>query len=788
MLIISLPACAQYQLKGKVMEASNQPAAYATLALMSPKDSSIVKGGLSDETGNFIFEGLTSGDYMLTVQYVGYKTRWLPVVSLGDASPSLELGEILLESKIENLQEVTITGQKSLVENLGDKMVLNVANSVIAKGNKVDDLLKYAPMVSMSPAGIKVGSKDNVLILIDGRQTSKGSLDNFLQSFSAEQILKIEVISNPSAKYDASFGAVVNIITKKSLERGINGRAGIIFSQGKYARSNPDLSLNFRSARWSVFTTVNGRLNNVGSDEATLRKYQQGNMEGKSFSFFKTYDLSTFSGIDYFAGANHTLGLRFNSGWQKTDTKTDGTTYFKSSLARTDSVLLLKRLENDRTENYDANFYYTGKLDRKGKEISVNLTRSYFDRSNTQNLNYRYMNSELAAIRLPQNLRIRNPKDEQNLIAKADLSLPTKSGGWQYGFQLTTLSNNNSLTQQNQLPTGEYTVDTSFTNQGKYKERSYAGYMGFNTKLKSGWALQTALRYEWTHQELLTSNLKRTYSGLFPSLSLNKSFKSNRSFRVSYTRKIQRPTLSTLVPYRYQLDPYLISEGNPLVKPSFAHTLDANFTTGGLTLFANFTNTHNAILNTVFFDPASKIYTVSFTNLKRMQSQYLGLSWGRELRKWWSLNWNAGVRASQTNSPVGEFAGGNLTGAGFQTNVNNILTLPNGYKAELLLVYESASRNTINKSKQIFFSFISFNKALGQSANVKVIFRDVFHTQLYRYVVSYGNVSSSNQYYNDNQRIQVALTYSFGKKTVKQARDKGLGNDAEKGRMGGGVK
>ncbi|WP_159475152.1 TonB-dependent receptor domain-containing protein [Dyadobacter sp. 3J3] len=787
LLIGTLPAAAQYPVSGKVIEKDHGSAvAYAVIVLASPQDSSVIKGGLTDESGNFVLDNVATGQYLLNVQVVGYKTKWLPVFSI--ALLPVVLGEIKMEAKVENLQEVTVTGHRSLVENMGDRMVLNVANSVIAKGNKVEDLLKYAPMISMSPNGIRVGNKDNVLILIDGRQTGKSSLDNFLQSFSAEQVLKIEIISNPSAKYDASFGAVVNIITKKSLENGLNGRAGFIFSQGSYARSNPDISLNFRSNRWSIFTTLNGRLNHVGSDESTLRKYQMGDMDGKSFSFYKTYDLSTFSGIDYAPIANHTIGLRLNTGSQTNDTRTDGTIYFRSYPAQTDSVLFLHRTENDRTKNYDVNLNYTGKLDALGKELSVNVTRSFFDRSNTQNLNYRYTDSELIPLRSQQNLRIRNPKDEKNMILKADLSLPLKNGGWQYGFQLTTLSNDNQLTQENQQASGEFILNPAFSNRGKYKEQSYAGYGGFNTRLKSGWALQTGLRYEWTHQELISANLKRSYAGFFPSIGINKSFNSDRSFRLSYTRKISRPTLSTLVPYRYQLDPYLISQGNPLVKPAFAHTLDANFTTGGITFLANLTTTHNSILNTVFFDQDTKIYTVSFTNLNRVQSEYLGISWGKEMRRWWSLNWNGGIRASQTDSPVGGFAAGKLTGTGLHTYVNNIFALPKGYKAELLLVYESASRNTINKSKQIFFSFLSFNKSINKNGNVKVIFKDVFHTQLYRYVVSYGNVSSSNQYYNDNQRIQIAFTQSFGKTTVKQAREKSLGNDIEKGRMGGGVK
>ncbi|QDK82544.1 TonB-dependent receptor [Spirosoma sp. KCTC 42546] len=787
-LWICLPSLAQFQLQGTAVETLHQPAPYTTIRLASATDSSTIKGAVTDEKGFFRIDNLAAGTYLLHVQSVGHQATWLPVFSLNETNPTKDFGVITLNEKTEKLAEITVKGQRSLVENQGDRMVLTVANSVIAKGNKVEDLLNYAPLVSKTPLGIKVGNKSNVLMLVDGRQMGQGALDNFLQNFSAEDILKIDVIPNPSAKYDASFGAVINIITKKSLERGINGRLSTTYSQGHNGRFNPNGSLNLRSPKWNVFTTLNGRLDQVGSEEATERAYQGGSMSGQAFSAYKTKGFSTFSGVEFFPNLNHALGIRFNSNAQTVRSTTDGTTAFRSHFVGEDSLLLLSRLETDYTRNYDANINYTGKLDSTGKELSVNLTKSFFDRSNTQYLGYQYQNADGSSIRPPSRARIQNPKTEENLILKADLTLPTKGGRWESGFQLTAISNDNLVTQENEASSGVYVLDSNFSNSGKYSENSFAGYASYSTKFRPGWSVQTGLRYERTHQELVSSNLSRIYSGFFPSLSLSKTLHNGPKFSFSYARKIARPSLSALVPYRWQSDPYLISVGNPGLKPSFAHTLDANVTLGGLTLSINYSNTQDAILNTVFFDPDTRIYTVSFTNLARLHSEFVGLTWGHDWYKWWSMNWNLGLRGSQTDSPIGQYDAGKLTGYGLQTYINNVFSLPKSYKAELLLVYESPNRSTINQSKALFFTFISLNKSLFTDGNIKLIFRDVFHSQLYRYVVSYGNVSSSNQYYNDNQRIQVAFTYNFGKRTVKPAKDRSLGNDAEKNRMGGGVR
>ncbi|QMW04975.1 TonB-dependent receptor [Spirosoma foliorum] len=423
---IYLPGLAQFQLQGTLIDTGHQPVPYATIRLAWAKDSSTIKGAVANEKGFFRLDNLAAGTYLLQLQSVGHQARWLPAFSLNETNPTADFGVITLNEKTESLAQITVKGQRSLVENQGDRMVLSVANSVIAKGNKVEDLLNYAPLVSKTPLGIKVANKSNVLILVDGRQMGQGALDNFLQNFSAEDILKIEVIPNPSAKYDASFGAVINIITLKSLERGLNGRLSTTYSQGHYGRFSPNGSLNLRSAKWNVFTTLTGRLDEVGSEEATVRTYQAGSMAGQAFSLYKTKGFSTFSGIDYFPSLNHVLGLRVNSSTQTIRSITDGTTAFRRSTGGVDSVLLLNRLETDNTRNYDVNINYTGKLDSVGKELSVNLTKSFFDRSNTQYLTYQYQHVDRSSLRSSSRARIQNPKTEENLIGKADLTVPLK--------------------------------------------------------------------------------------------------------------------------------------------------------------------------------------------------------------------------------------------------------------------------------------------------------------------------------------------------------------------------
>ncbi|WP_031529507.1 TonB-dependent receptor domain-containing protein [Dyadobacter crusticola] len=773
---------AQFLVKGKVVEKNSAVAPYATVALVAGKDSSIVKGAMCDDQGLFAIDNIAEGDYLVTVQYMGFQKKWSERFTLNAANPAQEFSGIALEETAQDLREITVKGQRSLVEQKGDRMILNVENSVIAKGNKVEDLLKYAPLVRTSSNGIKVGNKGNVLILVDGRQTSESALSNFLQNFSAEEILKVEVMSNPPAKYDASFGAVINIITKKSLSTGLNGRLSVIHSQGQMGRFYPDGSLNFRTPKWNFFTSVSGKVENTLEDQVLERKFPGGAMKNELEVIYRTKGVSTFSGIDFTPNDRQSVGLRFNTGHSRSRYLTDMETRFIGASGKVDSLLHVDKNRRGNSETYDVNLYYTGKLDSTGKELSVNVTQSFLDKSNVQNLYYQRQDAEGGAIGTTTAVKIQNPGDQRSLIAQADLTLPSKAGRWELGGRYMSISNNNQLMQETATE-GFYVLDPAFSNSGVYKEFGYAGYGNYTNDLKGGWSVQAGVRFEYTSQELASSNLNRRYSGFFPSLGITKEFDNKSNFNISYTRKISRPALSNLVPYRSLMDPYTISESNPALKPSFANTLDVYYTMGGLSFYANYTHTKNLISDVMFADLETRIYIQSMGNLKSVNDAYVGANWGQEVVKWWQTNTSLTISGTQTRSEIGNVPGVKLGGYGFSFYSTNIFSLPKGYKTELFFAYNSPNRYTIWQNRALYWATVSLTKEVVKDVTFKVSFQDIFRTQVNTLLTEYGPVNISSRYYSDNQRVRASLSYNFGKKTVKQARNKSLGNEAEKRRM-----
>ena len=785
LLSLAIPsAMAQFRVTGRITSRANQPAPYATIALIASKDSSLIKGAITDESGAFQIDNLAAGTYRLNVQYIGYIKQWVSSFALNETTPLADLGTIRLIESVENLTEVTVKGQRSLVEQKGDRMILNVANSVITKGNKVADLLQYAPLVRVTGDGIKVANKGNVLILVDGRQTGQGALEAFLQNFSAEDILKIEVLTNPPAKYDASFGAVIDIITKKSLAIGSNGRLAMNHSQGKYGRFTPDGSLNVQTRQWTVFSSVSGVLSDVYFDQLLERQFPASALDNKVDNLERNRGFSSFNGVDFSPNANHSLGLRLNGSWTNKTRDNRTVTSFRGPSAALDSLLYVLNQGRDRSPVYDLNAYYTGKLDSSGKQVSVNLTRSFLSRSSVQNLTYQRQTPESTPVGEPTFLRISNPTDQNSLIAQTDLSLPTKKGQWAVGVKYISIANDNELRQE-QSRDGVYVTDLAFSSAGVYQEKTYAGYGSFSNSFRNGWSLKAGLRLEKTSQSLTSSNVSRTYAGLFPSLALSRAFKNKARLSLSYSRKIARPGLSNLVPFRTIVDPYSIVEGNPDLRPSFANTIDVYYSFGPVSLFANYTHTRDLIADVLFADPATNVYIQTTGNLDQVHDAYTGISWNQGLTTWWQTNSTFTLSATQTRSPIANVPGVVLGGNGVVLNSTNVFSLPRGYKAELSVSYSSPNRYTIWQTGSLYWASVSLTKAIFNLANLRVSFDDVFRTQVNRVSVRYGPVDIRSQSYRDAQRVRVALSYHFGKKTVKGATYRSLGNEAEKSRMGG---
>lgn len=785
-LLLTLPGLtsAQYMVKGVVSEKNNQVISFAAVVLHMAKDSSVVKGAVTDESGAFQISINTEGVYFISIQYVGFQKMNTQTFTFNNQNSSTNLGKLILEEDVQTLSEVTVTAQKPLVEQQPDRIVLNVENSVITKGNKVNDLLKYAPLVNVDHEGsIKVANNGSVLILVDGRQMGDAALKSFLQNFSAEDILKVEVVTNPSARYDASYKSVINIITKKSLEIGLNGRVSLNYSQGKYSRFTPDASLNYRSPKWNIFGGTSYDLSSYYYEQHLERFFPDGSMDNDLETINRFNRLSTFMGIDFSPNDQHILGVRLNGNLSESNGEAITLTSFFNPANRLDSLLRTDNIEESGNQTYDINFNYTGKFDSTGKELVVNITQTLYDKHGLQDVSYRQVSLEEELINEPTILRISNPSKQNSFIVQADYTLPTPKARWEFGVKYIQISNNNALRQENFI-NNSYQFDPALSNEDIYREQTYATYTNYSSTLKNNWNVQAGLRAEQTDQALTNTDISRNYFGFFPSAGINKKLNRGYSWGITYSRKINRPSLGSLVPYRYMLDPYSFAEGNPELKPQYSNTFNAYLNIGWISFFANYALNRNMIAPILYGDVETKIYTQITGNLDRVHGAYIGANWSDEVTKWWQTNTTVTLSGTLINSPVANMPEFNVNGYGINFRSTNIFTLPYNWKAEFMLNYNSPNRWMAWETGAQYWVTTSINKEFWERANLRIQFQDIFRTQNYRIWAKYGTVDLYSMGYNDNQRVYVSFSYNFGKKTIKGARQRKLGNEDTKSRIG----
>ncbi|ADB40677.1 outer membrane beta-barrel protein [Spirosoma linguale] len=781
-------AVGQGSIKGRVLGPDQQPASFAAVVVQKAADSSAVKGGLTAEDGSFVLANVPSGGpYVVSIQYVGSAQYRSDTLRLDSASTaSVELGTIKLQQVAKSLQEVTVKTQKTLIERQADRIVLSVENSVITKGNTVNELLKYAPLVRVDNSGsISVGNKSSVLVLVDGRQMGQGALSGFLQTFSAEDVLKVEVITNPSARYDAGFGAVINIVTRKSLENGFNGRATMAYSQGQYGRLNPNGSLNFRQGKWSVFGSLNAfkpawYYTSMQFD----RFFPDGSLRNSMTTLNEYGSLATNLGVDYAINDQHVVGIRLNG--KLTDDANDNrtNTAFVNTMGQSDSTLYTTNESMEHNRVYDANLNYKGTF-KAGRELTVNLTQTRLRKDVVQDIAYQLSIPSGGIVRTPDQLRIVNPSQQYSFIGQTDYTTPIANGKAKVdvGAKFIDIRNDN-VVRQERVEGGQYTTDPSYTFTGLYTERTYAAYTTVSKQFKSGLSIQGGVRAEQTRQELRESSLERTYGGLFPSLSISRSFDNGRAWGVTLSRKISRPSLNSLVPYRYVVDRYTLIEGNPYILPTFSNTLDSYYNLGSVTVFANYTYNRNLITNVISGDVQTRIYTQKDDNLRNVHDFYGGVTLSKNITRKWQTNTTLVGTGNYTDTPLNELASFRTSGFWTYINSTNIISLPKSWKYELSLIYSSPMRYAIFRQKSIYGMSMSINKAiLAEKGSLRVSFEDIFRTQRSRIESSYGVVNMAMRSYSDQQRVRFTFSYNFGKKTVKSARETSLGNDSEKGRM-----
>ncbi len=808
------------RIAGFVLDSTtSKPVEYANIALFDEKNQPI-DGTTTDQKGAFVLKDIPDGNFRLEVSFLGYSTFNNKNVAVGKGKRDLKLGNVMLGVDARTLGEVTVRGQGEIIENKVDRLVYNADKDMGAKGGDASDVMRKVPMLTVDLDGnVSLRGNQNVKVLINGKPSSimAGSVSEALKQIPADMIKSVEVITSPSAKYDAEGSAgIINVITKKnnlqglrgSLNVGVGNRSSNIFGSINFKYKKLSIGLNLGGN--ALYNPTSGYIvtDRLLANNSTFKTRQDN--DGRRTGGFGNAQLN----FDYEINAKNNVTLSFRNGRRGFGNSTNQLTY--SGLA-TDNVLSSifgnKTISNNTSNNIDINFDYTHKFDKPGAELSFlaqygnNLSNNDYTRDQ-----FRTTEADIFYRERSDNKPV-NREETFQLDYETPISTDQKL---EIGAKATLrhIESNTAFFIDDLKTNSGYQLSSNRSNVFNYDQDVYATYLTYTLSLPNKWSIKPGARYEYTTIGATFQNKPPVaipdYAVLVPSVSISKAFKGSKTLRLSYNRRIQRPSMQFLNPNVTQSDPLNIQFGNPYLDPEFTDNFEINFSTFFKTTTLNvsaFTGQTNNSIETIRFkgDPtrlqalvlANGINTTGIeinpnaliTTFQNIGQQYrTGMNFFGSIRPTSKImfNINFDTYYLTLNSPsLGlSNAGFVMDGGGFAQ-----FTLKNNW---------SLQASAFGRGRQIQLQgsqggFAFYNMSIQKEfKNKKGNFGIGIDNPFAAYFEQRGEITSdakdntftqTNVNLNYNRGIKFKFTYSFGKMTFDDSffkRKKSINNDDQK--------
>ena len=792
---------------GVVLDEKSEILPFTNVLLLKAKDSTLAKAVTSDIEGKFLIENAPFNNYLLKISMVGYGEIYTPKFILNEANLSFKFEPIKLTLQTQMLKEVSVTAKKPFIEQHLDKTVVNVENSIVGSGNTALEILEKAPGVAIDRQNdqIKLKNKNGVIVMIDGRRNymSNEVLMQYLTNMSSENIASIEIITNPSSKYDASGNSgIINIKLKKNSSYGTNGtlsigggKAFIPNTPSDLWRNSNNISLNHRNAKWNIYGNGNLSRYSFFSDNSIVRTTyfdkESINFDAYSERVGRGLNSTVKLGADYFLNNKTTIGIMAD--FNNSDGKmiAGGLTKIQMVEANTKTSMTPNSIRNDHSKNYSANLNLKHNFNEKGKEMAFDIDYSGFRNNATQNFDNRYFDSnniETTVLIQRQN----TPSDINIFASKIDFTIPKNDKTKiEFGAKTSFVKTDNDFLFEYQNDS-KWNTDLGKTNHFVYTENVNAAYMNYGHSWKKV-NFQTGLRLEHTHSTgnsiTLDKVVDRNYLSLFPTMFLNQELNKNNALRYSYSRRIDRPNYQQLNPFLFFIDPYTYEEGNAFLKPQFTDNFELTYSYKGATsLTLGYARTHDNMFQVLFQNDSTRSTYQTTINLNKTENYSANLSFPITVTKFWTMQNNISLYRQSFQDP-------NLSGKALDVSVwagnfyfSNTLTLKKQWSAELNMWYNTKNLYGIVRvlTPQYAVNMGIQKSFLKKKAKLKLNVSDIFLTSFFTGEVKYQNINLDIHNRWASRRASLTFTYNFGNQNVKGASRRSTATEDLKSRVGGG--
>ena len=794
---LCLHANAQSTISGKLQENDDLAIIYANVAIYNSSDSSLVRVESSNEDGDFKITNIENGHYFFKATYVGFDDYVQPNVSFNSAT-SFDLGTITLKSQTIGIDEVTITAKRQLVVIKPDRTIFNVEGTVNNVGTDAISLLRKAPSVTVdNNDNISVLGRSGVIVYIDGKKLPLGGddLSNYLQNITSDQIDRIDIITSPSAKYEAEGNAgIIDIILKKDVNLGANGSLSGSFTQGKLSRYNVHSSGNYRNKKVNIFGSF-GYNSNDNFNLIDANSYQNGLYLVETNNFQYERDIFSYNfGMDFFLNEKHTLGLLYNGRYAKRGETVLNKIIIspEENIDAIDSILVADSEGDGSKLHNTVNLNYRFSID---KDQSLNIDLDYGNYMNDKNRIQPniYYNATEDTILTQSTSQFETPNDIKIYAIKLDYERGLGKGTFSIGTKYSRVETDNTFkvfTIENDLAI----LDDTRSNLFNYTENVYAGYVNYARALGEKWNFSAGLRLEQTstNGDLVTFETslqepptQSKYLSWFPSAGLTWQVKEKHALSLNYGRRINRPDYNVLNPFRNQLSEISISTGNAALLPEIVNNIEIGYTAFYKYNFKfAYSRTIDKITRLIGPDENDpRANYISWDNLASETVYSFNASLPFSVKKVWDIYLNISGSYVNNQADYGDGAVVDVQAFTYNFYQQSTFKLPKEFKIELSGWYSGPGVwGGVFKYDANWSIDAGIQKEfLKQNLKIRLSVNNIFDGFGWRGVSEFDGLVSYGRGDWDNRYFTASVKYNFGNQNVKsRKRNTGIENESKR--------
>ncbi len=800
-LLFSVLSFASYSQSGTIFgslhDAKNQPVIYANVLLHASSDSSMVKVEATDVDGKFKMSGIDDGNYFLKASYVGMEDINQTKLNISKGN-TLDLGKIIFSASSVKLETAVITAKRALIEVKADRTVFNIEGTVNSAGENGLSLMRKAPGVLVdNNDNISVLSRSGVLIYLDGKRLPLAGEDlaNYLQGIPAEQIDKIDIITNPGAKYEAEGNAgIIDIRLKKDKSHGANGTVSGSFGMGELPKYNGSLSGNYRNSKVNAFGTL-GAMNNENFNTLNFKNFQNKLIiDEKNRSENTTRNVNYRLGTDYYVADGHILGFLVTGRNGETTGRGNNRSEISvdSVVTQIDSVLIANNQTDRTVSQYTANTNY--RYQKNNNTFNIDLDFGRFNNDGKTNQPNEYftedgipLSSVITSYTTPRVIDI--------YTGKIDYETEALGGKIGIGSKYGVVSSDNTFLF-NDVIDGEEIQNNLRSNQFDYNETVIAGYVSYNRSLSAKVSISTGVRVENTDSkgelmafipELQEAPVDTNYTNLFPTLGISFQYAPMHSFSANYGRRINRPDYNVLNPFKEQKSILSFSKGNPFLRPEIVNNVELGYTYKYRYNFKiAYSRTTDQITRLIGPDEEDeKAGFINYDNLATQTVWSANLSLPFQFTSKWNafFNLSSGYTDNQAEYPNGAIV--DVQAMTYNIYTQQTYTLPGGITGEVsgyfngpgvwggVFLYDESWSLNLGLQK----------KFLNNNLNVKLSANDLFYESGWEGQSEFDGLTSVGSGNYDSRKVTLSASYKFGNNNVKSSKRK-TGIEDESNRVG----